>query len=245
MRVLLLDTETTGLGDADEPIELAFVHFEVDDKGAPVGEISRYVGRREPRVAISPRAQQMHGISIDHVRGADFDHAHIEDALGRSDVLVAHNAAFDARMLRALYPLVDQKPWRCTVRQWPWDAAKRKRLQDAAEACGIPYAAAHTASGDVEMLCGALLARTGKTERSKTYLARLLERESFDVSPKPKSQQRDVEPLVIHATLDVGGAPGPRGTPNDLPPPINRDFVLWLVLGGVIAVTALAWLALR
>lgn len=119
-KLLLLDTETTGLSGIDQPIEVAMCLYEVNEDGQLLRQIDSYVGRRCPSVPINPRAQKTHKISIADLIGLDFDYKKINKLVEAADLIVAHNARFDHRMLKTLVPNISQKKWRCTVDQWPW-----------------------------------------------------------------------------------------------------------------------------
>jgi DNA polymerase III epsilon subunit-like protein len=59
-KVLVLDTETTGISNTDEPIEVAAALYEVDLDGNLVAKVDSYCGRREPSVPISFMALNSH-----------------------------------------------------------------------------------------------------------------------------------------------------------------------------------------
>lgn len=177
-QVAIIDVETTGLASHDEPIEIGIVAFAVNDKGEIVGDVDAYVGRREPSVPITSAARAAHGISDAELHGRKFDDATVIRLVDWADVLVAHNAEFDARMLHRLYPGIHLKEWRCTYRQWVFGNSDRHRLTDVATLYGLDHKA-HSAMGDCELLFSALMLRSGKTERSKTNIGKLLARSPF------------------------------------------------------------------
>jgi len=99
MDIIVFDTETTGLSprQGDRIIEIGAVklaHGEVIDK------FDRLINTSAP---ISPHAQAVHGISKSMLRGqpeAQQVFGEFRDFIGNSP-LVAHNAVFDVRFLRA------------------------------------------------------------------------------------------------------------------------------------------------
>ncbi|MBP6720440.1 MAG: DNA polymerase III subunit epsilon, partial [Rhodoferax sp.] len=96
-RVVVLDTETTGLNHAtDKIIELALLRVDVDTAtGLPVGEVSVYDGLEDPGRPVSAEIQAITGISTDMVKGKHLDEALIATLLSNVDLVIAHNAAFD------------------------------------------------------------------------------------------------------------------------------------------------------
>jgi len=173
MLVAIVDTETTGLGPSDQPISIGLLLLEViPPKGDLVREVTRYYGLREPTVPINPGAARVHGLTMDQLRGKQFETGIIREILGAADVLVAHYAEFDARMLRAV-GLADRRPWLCSVRQLAWPTSNQK-LDTICEQFGIARPSPHNALDDCLALSAALFQRTGKTDRSRTYMGAML-----------------------------------------------------------------------
>lgn len=92
-----VDVETTGLSPRyDEVVELALVLFAFDRQtGGIVGIVDEYVGLREPGRSIPRDASEVHGLTMDGVRGCCLDCGVIERLIARAEFLVAHNASFD------------------------------------------------------------------------------------------------------------------------------------------------------
>lgn len=183
--VAIVDTETTGLAEYDEPISVGLVLVEVDMRGALVRECDRYYGMREPSVPIHPAAQRVHGITIDLVRGKQLDVERVASILSRAEVAIAHNAMFDARMLAKV--IDHQLVWRCSLDQFPWVARAGKKLDHVCQSLGVHRAEPHNALTDAEALLACLLQRTGKTERSRTYLGALVAQEAIAIAYRPRN----------------------------------------------------------
>ena len=71
MKILIIDTETTGLTHEDEAIEIAALMIRRNHGG--ITELSRYHGFQEPTCEINPRAFSAHGLSKNDLRGKSFD----------------------------------------------------------------------------------------------------------------------------------------------------------------------------
>jgi DNA polymerase III subunit epsilon len=197
VRVLLLDTETTGLGEHDEPISIGLVRLIIDEKsGKECGERFEYHGLRKPAVKIHPKAQQVHGIDAQSLEGKDFEHHIVRSEIEQADWLIAHNAAFDRKMLQKMYPSVHQKRWYCSYRQWPWPSSDSKKLDAACALLEVYRPKVHGALADAQALCQCLLKHTGKTERSKTYLSALLSKSPMSFYER----QRTESPKQMHTT---------------------------------------------
>lgn len=184
INVLTLDSETTGLATHDEPIALGLVLHTIDTtSGRATGEATLYEGLRKPSVPIHPMAKKVHGIQEHALEGLDFDHDTVRNIINAAHVIISHNAAFDARMLVKLYPEIKNKPWRCSWRQWPWTSKTvGRKLLHAADLCGVPSLAHHQALNDAQTLWQCLQTSTGKTERSRVYLHKLLAMPPFQIN---------------------------------------------------------------
>lgn len=170
-KVLVLDTETTGVSSSDEPIEIAAALYEVNADGNLVKKLDAYSGRREPSVPISFMAQKVHKISKADLAGQDFDHEKVTALLSDADVIIAHNADFDSRMLEPFYPGLKGKSWRCTINQWPWPFSSGKSLSAVASELDIPQLSAHSAEGDVDILSACLFHSAGNGSYLKNLLS--------------------------------------------------------------------------
>jgi DNA polymerase III epsilon subunit family exonuclease len=97
-RVIVFDTETTGCSCADEICQIAAVEY-VD--GVQTRTFMLYVC---PTCGMDPRAQEVHGLSpaflSEHGLAPEEGMRRFFDFVGDNALLVAHNAAFDLRMLR-------------------------------------------------------------------------------------------------------------------------------------------------
>ncbi|MBP0637017.1 MULTISPECIES: exonuclease domain-containing protein [unclassified Cupriavidus] len=121
MRVAIVSTETTGLTPADEPVSIGLLLVEVAPRaGSLVREITDYYGSQEPTRPISEAATGMHGLTAEMLRGQRFDVGAIRAIVEDADVLVAHGAEFNVRMLEKVLPDIQRKRWRCSVRQVRW-----------------------------------------------------------------------------------------------------------------------------
>lgn len=173
MRVAVVDCETTGLDSNGEPISIAAVLSTLDQRG--FGEISDvWYGEQFPSVPISDGAFRVHGRTKQSLAGKSFDLDGLSKTLRSADVVVAHNAEFDYRMVGKAYPAIRQFPWFCSYRQWPFGNLPNKRLDTLCAHFGITKPSRHDALSDAKCLHAVLVRHRGKTERSRTFLGLLL-----------------------------------------------------------------------
>jgi DNA polymerase-3 subunit epsilon len=122
VRLVVLDTETTGLDHArDKIIELAMLRVDVDSaSGLPVGDVQVYDALEDPGIPISPEVQAITGISGEMVRGQRLDEARIGAMLQGVDLVIAHNAGFDRPFCEARMPAFANLPWGCSFAEIDW-----------------------------------------------------------------------------------------------------------------------------
>jgi DNA polymerase-3 subunit epsilon len=175
-RVVILDTETTGLDSrADKIIELALLVVEVDTAtGAAVRVAEAYEAFEDPGIPIPPDVSELTGITDDMVRARKFDETRIAELTRNAQLVVAHNARFDRPFVEARLPAFAKLPWACSIADIDWAAEGRgsSRLEYLAMKCGWFYDA-HRAGMD----CHALLSVLNKPMpvSGGTGFARLLE----------------------------------------------------------------------
>ncbi|MEW6581103.1 MAG: 3'-5' exonuclease [Chloroflexota bacterium] len=156
--LVVLDTETTGLGQRDQVVQVAVI----DQTGEPL--LLRLV---KPTVPIEWDASRVHGITADTVRDAPAFpevYAELADVL-KGRAIIAYNADFDRRMLNqtcAAYQLArfPAAPWHCAMLRFAeyygqWNRARQsfawQKLGAACARVGVAPTGAHSALGDAQM----------------------------------------------------------------------------------------------
>lgn len=180
-RVLVLDTETTGLDHAkDKIIELALLCFDVDTlTGLPVGEVQVYDGLQDPGMPIPKEVVVITGITDADVQGQQLDEQRIAQLLEGVDVVIAHNAGFDRPFVEARIKQFRQLAWACSFADIDWKAQGRSsvKLENLAHSLGLFYDA-HRAEMDCHALLAVLvapLASAADTGIKHTGLAHLVQ----------------------------------------------------------------------
>lgn len=114
--VLYLDTETTGLGDRDELVDIAAV----DNSGRVL--LNTLIKPRQP---IPARATEIHGITDEMVRTAPSwsdVYPRYLDLLASYRHVIVYNADFDQRMIQQTCIAVMLSPpratWHCAMKQY-------------------------------------------------------------------------------------------------------------------------------
>ena len=174
-RVVILDTETTGLDHGrDKIIELALVRVDVDTQtGQPTGPVAVYDGLQDPGMPIPKIAREITGITDAMVSGQQLDEARIAGLLEGVDLVIAHNAGFDRPFAEARLPQMVGLDWACSFADIDWTAAGRSsaKLSYLASELGWFYDA-HRAEMDCHALLQVLMAEVPGLGQSG--LARLL-----------------------------------------------------------------------
>lgn len=174
-RLLVLDTETTGLAhQTDKIIELAMLLVNVDTRtGLPFGPVEVFEGFEDPGMPIPAVAQEVTGISDDMVKGHRLDDQQVAALVATADLVVAHNAGFDRPFVEARFPCFSEKPWACSFRDIDWKAAGAgsSKLSALAADQGWFYDA-HRAQVDCHALLQVLARPVG--EAASTGLSQLV-----------------------------------------------------------------------
>ena len=177
LRVLVLDTETTGLDQTkDKIIELAMLQVDVDmTTGLPVGDVLVYDELEDPGMPVSKEIEAITGISTEMVRGKHLDEAKIAALLAGADLVIAHNAGFDRPFCEARIPAFAQLPWGCSFADIDWkkEGHGSAKLEYLALEKGWFYEA-HRAEVDCHALLAVLadaLPTTGQSGLAKIIAA--------------------------------------------------------------------------
>jgi DNA polymerase III epsilon subunit-like protein len=188
MRAAIIDCESTGVSHRDEAIAISVTVLDVDAKGNAT-RLASWSGKQYPSVPIHPAASRVHGMTRESLIGLAFDVAGLRATVANVDCFIAHNSAFDARMLGKVAPSFLDAEWRCSYRQWVWPKLTNKKLDTVCQHFQVNRPAVHESAADVDALIGVLLQRTGKTERSMTYLGKLLAAKPFSVKGQIANDQ--------------------------------------------------------
>ena len=123
-RVIVLDTETTGLDQRSERIiELAMLSVLVDTAtGQPVGPVTTYESFEDPGRPIPAAITEITGIDDRMVQGQRIDDARVAELVQAADLIVAHNAGFDRPFVEARLPVFASRAWNCSFAGIDWKA---------------------------------------------------------------------------------------------------------------------------
>ena len=165
-RVIVLDTETTGLDSRTESIiELAMLSVQVDTAtGLPVGPVTVYESFEDPGKPIPAQITEITGIDDSMVKGLRIDDAAVAALVQQADLIVAHNAGFDRPFVEARLPVFATKPWNCSFAgiDWKKEGKGSAKLEFLASDRGWFYDA-HRAQVDCHALLQVLSTPLGRS----------------------------------------------------------------------------------
>lgn len=173
MKFAVVDCETTGLKQEDQPVAIGVLLGHADSTGVGV-VVDSWYGVQNPSVPMSTHAEMIHGISLNYLIGKSFNVKELQSILDRADLIFSHNARFDARMIGKILPDIVSRNWRCSLKQIRHAEFNNKSLDAVCAHFSINRPNPHNALLDCKSLLEALGQRTGSTLRSKTYLQRVL-----------------------------------------------------------------------
>ncbi|WP_435203776.1 3'-5' exonuclease [Qipengyuania sp. 902] len=158
-RLAIVDVETDGLDPSrDNVIQIAVALVDVSQDGRILRVVDHGTALADPGRQIPPRIAKLTGIDNVAVRGKRIRHAALTKFICQADVVLAHNAGFDAGFCRRLLPGIEHLPWICSFRDVDWlghgfDGAKLGHLLMQQ---GLFAPTAHDAIADVEALLALL-----------------------------------------------------------------------------------------
>lgn len=171
-RVVVFDTETTGLGPRDEIVQIAAAEY-------VCGELTRTMCVLSiPSCPIHPAAEAVHGLSREYLMANGVSQTEalgrFFDFLGDDVLLVAHNIFFDYRMLNATCVKNDFTANPTQVKFCDTIALAKKlvpgleryKLSHLIEALGLSGVNSHDALDDA-LACGELFFRLIERIRDK------------------------------------------------------------------------------
>ncbi len=149
-KVVFVDTETTGLSNNDEFIEVTAILGEFDKQGN-IEILDEYTGLRNPGVEIHPKAREVHKISDEELIDAELNYDKLNSIFNKAHFVTAHNASFDRKFLIKEFDQLKNKFWICSMNGVKWEKRgfKSKGLQNLLEDHDIKVDNSHRTRDDV------------------------------------------------------------------------------------------------
>lgn len=172
----ILDTETTALDPANgHIIELAICQVTFDGRGriVAIGPVHDWL--EDPGYPLLPEIVRLTGLTGADLAGRRIDDVAALHLLSGADLIVAHNASFDAAWIEQRYPAIAGKPWCCSLKDIDWrgNGCEGRQLGVLlAEVAGF-FNTRHRADADVAALVTLLASQlaSGRTVCSTMLLA--------------------------------------------------------------------------
>lgn len=119
---VVVDVETSGLGDDDKVIEFALRRFRADPDGVIVKIDRRYSWLEDPGCDLPEDILRLTGLTDADVAGQAIDEEAAVRLLKSADFVCAHNAVFDRAHVERRLPDAAGLAWCCSCRDINWRA---------------------------------------------------------------------------------------------------------------------------
>lgn len=120
--VSVLDSETTGFDcEACQIIEIGIVNIRISPSTGAISSITHKLSQlEEPTEPLTAVITEVTGLTDDMLSGKSFDEDQIAEAIKDSDLIVAHNAAFDRPFFDKRFPELSHLVWACSMTDITW-----------------------------------------------------------------------------------------------------------------------------
>ena len=151
----VIDVETTGLEqERDEIIEVGVRQFQFNRETGEILSIGNfYSAFQDPGFPLSEEIQNLTGITDELVKGQKIHWETLDQCLGRSHLIIAHNASFDRPFIDAKSKVSSEKIWGCSLKQIDWakKGLSSQKLEALCHSHGF-FNDAHRALSDADSL---------------------------------------------------------------------------------------------
>ena len=173
---MTLDVETTGLNSkSDKIIEIGLRPFLFHRETGEVLHVGKpYSAFEDPMEPLAEEIVKLTGITDEMLKGQEIDWSFVESIFEKSQIIIAHNAAFDRSFLDLKVSISQDKVWSCSLKQIDWKAKgfSIHKLEILSIFHGFFIGQAHRALHDADALLYLLSLKD--VENKSTYLNELL-----------------------------------------------------------------------
>lgn len=171
---IIVDCETTGIGDDDVIVEIALRRVRHDPDGIIVKIDRSYSWLEDPGRALPEDVVRLTGLTDEDLKGQSIDEDAVRRLLTSADWVCAHNASFDRGMFERRIKGIGDLAWTCSCNDIDWRARgfDGRSLGWLLAQIGF-YHGAHRAGDDVDAVIALL---SHEFASGGTALGEMLER---------------------------------------------------------------------
>ncbi|MEQ9115685.1 MAG: 3'-5' exonuclease [Rickettsiales bacterium] len=118
---VFLDVETTGLDiETNKIIEIALVPFEYSSDGRVFKVLDSYCAFEDPEEDLTEEIVSLTGITNEMVKGQKIKDQEVDRIVNTANLIIAHNASFDRKVVEKRFSIFKNKPWACSLTEVDW-----------------------------------------------------------------------------------------------------------------------------
>lgn len=120
--LVIIDTETTGVGENDTIIEISMIKVHYSPSAGKIYKvIGTFEGLQQPPEPLTEDIIRITKLSDEDLEGKSISEEEVKTFLEGGPIMIAHNAGFDRPKFDKQFPSLSNLRWGCTLKGVCWD----------------------------------------------------------------------------------------------------------------------------